>query len=109
MNISAFIYGVTLNGAMLNIAESRLNNWISNIITIENKANFVSVPYDPHALYIFQPWILFAKRKGIFEKIGVYFERRGCGILSQRRLDYGGIKIYEYIKKRIFPELGGLI
>ena len=46
IDISAFIYGVTLNSAMLKysrIAPKQPD--IRRIITIENKANFVSVPY----------------------------------------------------------------
>ena len=106
IDISAFIYGVTLNSAMLKysrIAPKQPD--IRRIITIENKANFVSVPYDPHTLYIFSHGYFSPKEREFLKKLAYILNEEDVGYYHSGDLDYGGIKIYEYIKKRIFPEL----
>ena len=106
IDISAFIYGVTLNSAMLKysrIAPKQPD--ITRIITIGNKANFVSVPYDPHTLYIFSHGYFSPKEREFLKKLAYILNEEDVGYYHSGDLDYGGIKIYEYIKKRIFPEL----
>lgn len=106
IDISIFIYGVTLNSAMLKysrIAPKQPD--IRRIITIENKANFVSVPYDPHTLYIFSHGYFSPKERKFLQKLAYTLSEEEVEYYHSGDLDYGGIKIYEYIKKRIFPKL----
>lgn len=106
IDMSVFIYGVTLNSAMLKysrIVPKQPN--IRRIITIENKANFVSMPYDPHTLYIFSHGYFSPKERKFLQKLAYILSKEDVEYYHSGDLDYGGIKIYEYIKKRIFPEL----
>lgn len=108
VNMGDFIYGSVLNSATLE--NSRILSEqpeIQRVITIENKANFVSAPYDEHTLYIFSHGYLSPKERMFLIRLREILERseKQVEYLHSGDLDYGGIKIFEYEKKRIFPEL----
>ncbi len=128
IDMGEFIYGGVLNSAMLK--NSRIlpeQPDIRRVVTIENKANFVSAPYDSTTLYIFshgyfspgEREFLIRLREVLDKGQGIPmgaprnagpdgqadFVRQGIEYFHSGDLDYGGVKIYEYIKNRIFPQL----
>lgn len=128
IDMGHFIYGGVLNSAMLK--NSRIlteQPGIRRVITIENKANFVSAPYDDTTLYIFSHGYFSPGEREFLVRLREVLDKgkeapirasRNTGSCGQADLvgqdigyyhsgdlDYGGIKIYEYIKKRIFPQL----
>lgn len=113
IDMGSFIYGGVLNSAMLK--NSRIlpeQPGIRRVITIENKANFVSAPYDAATLYIFSHgYFSPGEREFLVRLREILDQGQTDGVCTEIEyfhsgdLDYGGIKIYEYIKKRIFPQL----
>lgn len=108
VNMGDFIYGSVLNSATLENSHILPEQpEIQRVITIENKANFISAPYDEHTLYIFSHGYLSPKERTFLIRLREVLD---CGekqveYLHSGDLDYGGIKIFEYEKKKIFPKL----
>lgn len=108
INTGDFLFGTVLNSATLE--NSRIlpeQPEIQRVMTIENKANFISAPYDEHTLYIFSHGYLSPKERDFLIQLQEVLEQGENQVeyLHSGDLDYGGIKIFEYEKKRIFPKL----
>lgn len=106
LDLSKFRYGTVLNSATLR--HSRLlpdQPAIRIVMTIENKANFVSMPYEEQVLYIFSHGYFSPKERGFLKKLRDILGTEGVSYRHTGDLDYGGIRIYQYIKSKIFPEL----
>lgn len=105
IDTGAFYYGAVLNTQTIKNATILDNLHISKVLTIENKANYVAKAYEEGTLIIFS--------HGYFTPLEREFLIRLCDKLSEQKvtyyhsgdLDYGGIRIFQYIRKRIFPEL----
>ena len=104
IDTSANYYGTVLNAQTLEHARPILQNSVEKIIVIENKANYESMEYNPKILYIFC--------HGYFSPKEVRFLQMLMGTAPKEiqcyhwgDMDYGGIQIYIYNEKNIFPEL----
>ena len=104
IDTSANYYGTVLNAQTLEHARPILKNSVEKIIVIENKANYESMEYNPKILYIFC--------HGYFSPKEVRFLQMLMGTAPKEiqcyhwgDMDYGGIQIYIYNEKNIFPEL----
>lgn len=75
------------------------------MITVENKANYMSMPYEEGILLIFSHGYFTPKEREFLQGL----ERVLCDdeveFYHTGDLDYGGICIFRYIKDRIFPKL----
>lgn len=105
IDLGTMLYGCELNSETLKRADILSDQNIKRIITVENKANFMSMPYESGTLLIFtHGFPAPAERK---------FLRKLCQILQNQKveyyhtgdLDYGGVRIYRYIRSEIFPDL----
>ena len=97
-------YGTMINAQTLEHAEPISLNEVEKIVIIENKANYESMRYNPKILYIFC--------HGYFSPKEVQFLKAVREIASSEinyyhwgDLDYGGIQIFLYNEKNIFPDL----
>lgn len=101
-----WFYGATLNSEMLKNARiSKDQPGLKRIITIENKANFVSAPYQEDTLYVFSHGYFTPKEKEFLQKLYCVLKGQNICYLHSGDLDYGGVKIFHYIKTKIFPDL----
>lgn len=107
IDLSAFIYGTVLNSETLKngkLCGSQPD--IRRVVTIENKANFVSVSYEPHTLYIFSHGYFSPRERDFLTGLREILDKDNpVEYYHSGDLDYGGIRIFEYIRKRIFPEV----
>lgn len=107
LDLSAFTYGTVLNSETLKygvLCEEQEE--IRRIVTIENKANFVSAAYEPHTLYVFSHGYFSPREREFLIKLRDILEKNSqIEYYHSGDLDYGGIRIFEYIRKRIFPDV----
>lgn len=100
-----FPYGTVLNTQTLKKAIILDNPHLKRVLTIENKANYVAKDYEEGTLVIFS--------HGYFTPLEREFllqlreKLKGQEVLYQHSgdLDYGGVRIFQYIRNRIFPKL----
>lgn len=107
LDLSAFTYGAVLNSETLKygvLCEEQEE--ILRVVTIENKANFVSAAYEPHTLYVFSHGYFSPREREFLIKLRDILEKNSqIEYYHSGDLDYGGIRIFEYIRKRIFPDV----
>lgn len=107
VDCSAQIYGAMLNAQTLMHATPVSIEGVEQIITIENKANYEDMPYDPQILYIFVHGFPAPKVKRFLAGIQK-LATPDVKVSHWGDMDLGGIRIFQYIKKHIFPELAPL-
>ena len=97
-------YGNIINTQTLEKANPKDLGKIKRVITIENKATYESMEYreDTLCLYIHgfpspKESIFLSKLREIASEEVIFYHWSD--------LDYGGIRIYEYVKKNLFPGL----
>lgn len=118
VDLSGFVYGLVLNNETLRHVELELEQpEIKRVITVENKANFVSLPYQNDTLYIFSHGYFAPDERKFLKELRIVLQHQRendkrnnpAGFEAEYYhtgdLDYGGVKIFEYTQKRIFPEL----
>ena len=107
IDLSVFSYGAVLNSETLKYGElCEEQTDIRRVVTIENKANFISASYEPHTLYIFSHGYFSPREREFLIRLRDILEGNGhAEYFHSGDLDYGGIRIFEYIRKRIFPEV----
>ena len=98
------IYGTVLNTQTLEHSRPVGVSGCRKIMTIENKANYESMPYEEGTLYIFC--------HGYFTPKEVRFLKQLCAVAPENcefyhwgDMDFGGISIFQFIRKKVFPEL----
>ncbi len=98
------VYGTVLNAQTLVHAEPAALPGVQQIVTIENKAVYEDQAYDPRTLYIYC--------HGFFSPKEIRFlcrlrDAAGCKVryLHWGDMDYGGIRIFRFIEKNVFPDL----
>ncbi len=104
-NTKDFHYGLVLNTQTLKNAVVIDNPQIKKIITIENKANFVAEAYEEGTLILFSHGFFTPVEKIFLQNLYEKIHRQEVIYLHSGDMDYGGVRIFEYIKKNIFPEL----
>ena len=96
-------YGTVLNTETLRHAKIPAGQNIRKIITVENKANYVSMPYEEGTLIVFS--------HGFFSPLECEFLRKLLAVLPEVEfyhtgdLDYGGIRIFRHIRQHICPQV----
>ena len=108
IDFTPFVYGTVLNSETLKKAEILPNQEIQKIITVENKANFVSMPYEKDTLIIFSHGFFSPLERDFLKRLEQKLEENRTGQTEYYHtgdLDYGGIRIFQYIRKQIFPKL----
>lgn len=104
VNTAMQIYGTVLNAQTLAIGEVVSIKGVKRIVTIENKANYEDMDFDEGTLYIFCHGFFSPKERRFLSQLiplaepNVVFQHWGD-------MDYGGIQIYNFIKRNLFPEL----
>ena len=104
IDTSANYYGTVLNAQTLEHARPILQNSVEKIIVIENKANYESMEYNPKILYIFCHGY-FSPKEVRFLQMLMETAPKEIQCYHWGDMDYGGIQIYIYNEKNIFPEL----
>ena len=107
LDLGEYFYGTILNSETLKQAEVLPDQpKLKRIVTIENKANFVSMPYREDTLYIFTHGYFTPKERTLLLKLDeVLRDREDIRFYHTGDMDYGGIKIFEYIETKIFNRL----
>ena len=108
IDFTPFVYGTVLNSETLKKAEILPNQEIQKIITVENKANFVSMPYEKDTLIIFSHGFFSPLERDFLKRLEQQLEENRMGQIEYYHtgdLDYGGIRIFQYVRKQIFPKL----
>lgn len=101
ISLSDFVYGTVLNTETLRHAVIPEYQEIQKIITVENKANYVSMPYEEGTLIVFS--------HGFFSPLECKFLRLILSVIPNAEfyhtgdLDYGGIRIFRHIREHICP------
>lgn len=101
---SCNIFGTVLNTQTLEHAVPVDLSSCKKIMTIENKANYESMPYEEHTLYLFCHGNFTPKEVTFLQKIRE-IAPPDCEYYHWSDMDLGGISIFQSIKDRIFPEL----
>lgn len=99
IDLSKFCYGVTLNTMTLKKGKVPTEQNIKKIITVENKANFESMPYEDDTLIVFTHGFLAPLERMFLKQI------KACEYYHTGDLDLGGIRIFMNIRSYVYPEL----
>ncbi|MNV38655.1 hypothetical protein D3C71_1302170 [compost metagenome] len=105
IDLSSFIYGTVLNSEMLKYSTIAAQQNIHKIITVENKANYMSMEYESGTLIIFSHGYFSPKERDFLRKLEQILSEQEVVYFHTGDLDYGGIKIFQYIRTHIFPQL----
>lgn len=99
-----FLYGCDINTKMLEEMEILEGQEIKKVITVENKANFVSMPIEEDTLIIFTHGFLSPLECKVLKKLESVLPEE-TRYYHTGDLDLGGIRIFNFIKNKIFPRL----
>ena len=98
-------YGCELNSDMLKKARILPEQRIRKIITVENKANFMSMPYEEGVLLIFSHGYPSPLERKFLSDLYQVLKGSEVAYYHTGDMDYGGVCIFRYIRTRIFPEV----
>jgi hypothetical protein len=105
IDTGAFPFGTVLNTQTLKAAVILDNLQIKKVLTIENKANFVAESFEEGTLIIFCHGYFSPLEREFLIKLREKLTSREMIYLHSGDLDYGGVRIFRYIRTRIFPEV----
>lgn len=105
IDLSCFKYGSVLNSQTLNNGVPALEQRIKTVITVENKANYEKMPYDDETLIIFCHGYFTPRERQFLKKLYINLQNNFVKYYHTGDLDYGGICIFRYIRRQIFPEV----
>ena len=97
-------YGTAINSQTMEHASVTDLSGCKRIMTIENKANYESMIFSEETLYIYCHGYFTPKEVRFLKKIPELADA-DCEFLHWGDMDYGGISIFQFIKKNVFPEL----
>lgn len=97
-------YGTVINSQTMEHASVTDLFGCKRIMTIENKANYESMIFSEETLYIYCHGYFTPKEVRFLKKIPELADA-DCEFLHWGDMDYGGISIFQFIKKNVFPEL----
>lgn len=104
LDTDAMKYGTIFNSQTLEMAVPVNLKKIHRIMTIENKANYEKMDFDPKTLYIYCHGFLSpAERK--FLSALVLLAAPDTAYFHWGDMDYGGIRIFLFLQKRLFPDV----
>lgn len=105
LRLEEFCYGTVLNSETLKNACILEEQPIDCVITVENKANFVSMPYKEGTLILFSHGFFSPREREFLQRLEKVLRKQSVRYMHTGDLDYGGIRIFQYIRKNIFSEL----
>lgn len=105
INTGCYCFGTTLNSQTLEHAVLDQEQKIQKIVIFENKANYISAPYKAGVLYVFSHGYFSPKECRFLTELYQVLKKNGVSYFHSGDLDYGGIKIFQHIRRMIFPEL----
>ena len=97
-------YGTVINSQTMEHASVTDLSGCKRIMTIENKANYESMIFSEETLYIYCHGYFTPKEVRFLKKIPELADA-DCEFLHWGDMDYGGIQIFLYNEKNIFPNL----
>jgi hypothetical protein len=97
-------YGTMINAQTLEYGSPIGLPGVRKIFVIENKANYEKKSFQKDELYIFCHGFFSPKEVRFLKKITEVAER-GTGYYHWGDMDYGGIRIFCFNQRRVFPEL----
>jgi hypothetical protein len=97
-------YGTIINAQSISHAKLISLKNVKHIITIENQANYENMVCDEQTLYIFTHGFLSPKERMFLKQIE---QMAGDEVTFEHwsDLDYGGIRIYLFMKNKVFPRV----
>lgn len=104
IDLSFLTYGAILNSQTLLHAKIVSLQTIKKIVVIENQANYENQIYDENTLYIFCHGFLSPLERNFLKRI-LELADETVRYYHWSDLDYGGIRIYNFVKKMLFPSL----
>lgn len=105
IDTGVFPYGTVLNTQTIKNAVILDNKHIKKILTIENKANYVDTGYEEGTLIIFCHGYFSPLERVFLIRLREQLKAQEVTYFHSGDLDYGGIRIFRYIRRRIFHEL----
>lgn len=105
INTGCYCFGTTLNSQTLEHAVLNQEQKIQKIVIFENKANYISAPYKAGVLYVFSHGYFSPKECRFLTELYQVLKKNKVSYFHSGDLDYGGIKIFQHIRRMIFPEL----
>jgi hypothetical protein len=109
IDTSKFKYGTIINAQSISNAKLTSLKNVKHIVTIENQANYENMVYDETTLYIFTHGFLSPKERVFLNQIEQMLNN---DMVSDEvtfehwsDLDYGGIRIYLFMKNKVFPKV----
>ena len=99
-----YTYGTVINTQTLEHSRPFAISGCRRIMTIENKANYESMPYEEYVLYIFCHGYLTPKEVRFLKQLCMIVPK-DCEFYHWRDMDFGGISIFQFIKEKVFPDL----
>jgi hypothetical protein len=114
LELSDYKYGVTLNSKTLKQAEILPEQNIRRVVTIENKTNFEAAAFENGTLFIFTHGFLSPREREFLLRLRNALDSRSgpdgpIAYLHSGDLDYGGVRIFQYMRKTVFPEVQPLL
>lgn len=104
IDLSLYKYGTILNSETLKKAVVIKEQSVKKIISVENKANFVSIPYEEGTLILFSHGFFSPLERDFLKQLEAVLKDR-VAYFHTGDLDYGGIRIFKHIREQIFPLL----
>lgn len=114
LNLAQFPYGTVLNTETLKHARICGKQGIKKVISVENKANFMAMAYEPGTLILFSHGFFSPLEREFLKCLERMLEGvgdAGTKVVGEVQyyhtgdLDYGGVRIFQHIRKNIFPKL----
>lgn len=105
IDTGVFPFGTVLNTQTLKNAVILDNPQITKVLSFENKANFISEPYEEGTLILFTHGYFTPPEREFLKRLRDKLSDEKVSYYHSGDLDYGGVRIFQYIRKRIFPKL----
>lgn len=105
IDLSLFCYGALLNSETLKRAAIPAGQAICKVISVENKANYMSFPYEKGTLILFSHGYFSPLEREFLTALRRSLMGQRVEYYHSGDLDYGGVKIFQYIRTKIFPDL----
>lgn len=106
VDFADFVYGTVLNSQTLKHAVVELlQPGLKKVVTIENKANYIAMPFSADTLYVYSHGYFSPLEREFLKKLKRALSGKGVEFYHSGDLDYGGVRIFEYIQKQILPDV----
>jgi hypothetical protein len=99
-----YTYGTVINTQTMEHSRPFAISGCRRIMTIENKANYESMPYEKDVLYIFCHGYLTPKEVRFLKQLCMIVPK-DCEFYHWGDMDFGRISIFQFIKEKVFPDL----